>query len=56
MQRSIKSFFQPKVEAVTKKEKELDEVDYDSKGKKYCNKDKSSTEHPLKEKKWQITY
>lgn len=50
MQRSIKSFFQPKVEAVTKKEKELDEVDIDSKGKKYCNKDKSSTEHPLKEK------
>ncbi|XP_072011574.1 DNA ligase 1 isoform X3 [Engystomops pustulosus] len=48
MQRSIKSFFQPKGEAVTKKEKK-EPVEADSKGKKQSSKDKS-TERPLKEK------
>ncbi|XP_075696121.1 DNA ligase 1 isoform X2 [Rhinoderma darwinii] len=54
MQRSIKSFFQPKVEAVTKKEKKLDEVELDSKGKKYCNTEKNA-EHPLKEENGKLS-
>ncbi|XP_040280263.1 DNA ligase 1 [Bufo bufo] len=55
MQRSIKSFFQPKAEAVAKKEKKSEEVEIESKeGKKSCDKDKS-TEQPLKEKNGKLS-
>ncbi|XP_056397795.1 DNA ligase 1 isoform X2 [Hyla sarda] len=51
MQRTIKSFFQPKVETVTKGKK-LSDIDSDSKGKK--NKHKSN-EHLSKEKNGKLS-
>ncbi|XP_069805188.1 DNA ligase 1 [Dendropsophus ebraccatus] len=54
MQRTIKSFFQPKAEAVTKKDKKVDEVDSESKRKKPSSKDKS-TDHPSKEKNGKLS-
>ncbi|KAM4016461.1 DNA ligase 1 isoform 2-T3 [Anomaloglossus baeobatrachus] len=55
MQRSIKSFFQPKAEAVLKKELKLSEAELGPKEKKNSSEDSENTEHLLKEKKGKLS-